>query len=87
MDYDIREPENDNEGEGMLAIQDSDATEETKVTDSDVEGGVFNDISPIMNIEGKNEDPEKVEKKVVTRSMMKRNHPLMIMVNENKKVV
>ena len=89
VDYDIREAEDQNGGEGMLATQDSDSTEEATVADSDLEGGVSlenNDISPIINIEGKKEDSEKGEKKVVTKSMMKRNHPLMIMVNENKKV-
>ena len=83
VDYDIREAaaaedDENEEGEGMLAAQ-----------DSDLEGGVSienNDISPIMNVEGTKEDSETGEKKVVTKSMMKRNHPLMIMVNENKKV-
>ena len=41
-----------------------------------------NDISPILNIE----DLEKGEKTDVAKSKMKRTHPLMHMVNENKVV-
>ena len=79
--------ENTDEKESDDATQDSGGT----VADSDLEGGGAsienNDVSPIIDLEGKKEESDEGEKMFVTKSMMKRNHPLMIMVNENKKVV
>lgn len=74
FDNEIAKAEDENDTNGVLTAQDSNAN------DARIE---IDDTSPIVS----KEDPDKAEKKVATRSMLKKNHPLMIMVNENKKVV
>ena len=79
--------ETTDEKEGDNTAQDSAST----LAESDLEGGGAsienNEISPIVHLEDKKENSEDGKKKFVTQSMMKRNHPLMIMVNEKRKVV